>query len=76
MRDRLRQLLAAWAYRYSSMVCLQDEDAILLEVEGSLGLFGPWPQLERQLRADFTVLLTAKAVHSLYSPRRRQWIAL
>jgi len=48
----LRQLLAAWAYRYSSMVCLQDEDAILLEVEGSLGLFGPWPQLERQLRAD------------------------
>src|SRR4249919_1962100 len=48
----LRQLLAAWAYRYSSMVCLQDKDAILLEVEGSLGLFGPWPQLERQLRAD------------------------
>ena len=33
----LRQLLAAWAYRYSSMVCLQGEDAILLEVEGSLG---------------------------------------
>jgi hypothetical protein len=31
---------------------------------------------ERQLRTDFTVLLTAKAVHSLYSPQRRQWIAL
>jgi len=52
----LRQLLAAWAYRYSSMVCLQGEDAILLEVEGSLGLFGPWPQLERQLRADLREL--------------------
>jgi protein ImuB len=52
----LRQLLAAWAYRYSSMVCLQDEDAILLEVEGSLGLFGPWPRLERMLRADLREL--------------------
>ena len=31
---------------------------------------------ERQLRMDFTVLLTAKTVHSLYSPSRRQWFAL
>ena len=31
---------------------------------------------DRQLRTDFTVLLTAKTVHSLYSPLRRQWIAL
>ncbi len=52
----LRQLLAGWAYRYSSMVCLQDEDAILLEVEGSLGLFGPWPRLERMLRDDLQAL--------------------
>ena len=52
----LRQLLAAWAYRYSSMVCLQGEDAILLEVEGSLGLFGPWPRLERMLRDDLREL--------------------
>jgi protein ImuB len=52
----LRTLLAAWAYRYSSLVCLQDGDAILLEVEGSLGLFGPWPRLERMLRADLREL--------------------
>ena len=31
---------------------------------------------DRQLRTDFTVLLTAKTVHSLYSPLRRQWFAL
>ena len=31
---------------------------------------------ERKLRMDFTVLLTAKTVHSLYSPSRRQWFAL
>jgi hypothetical protein len=31
---------------------------------------------ERQLRTDFTVLLTAKTVHSLCSPSRREWFAL
>ena len=31
---------------------------------------------ERQLRMEFIVLLTAKTVHSLYSPSRRQWLAL
>jgi hypothetical protein len=25
---------------------------------------------------EFVVLLTAKTVHSLYSPSRRQWLAL
>jgi hypothetical protein len=31
---------------------------------------------ERQLRLDFTVLLTAETVRSLYAPSRRQWFAL
>ena len=50
--ERLRRFLAAWAYRYSSMVSLEGDDAIVLEVERSLGLFGPWPRLERMLRDD------------------------
>jgi len=54
--EALRRLLAAWAYRYSSLVCLQDGDALLLEVEGSLGLFGPWPRLEAMLREDLRAL--------------------
>jgi hypothetical protein len=28
------------------------------------------------LQTDFLILLTAKTVHSLYSPLRRQWVAL
>jgi protein ImuB len=48
---RWRGLLAAWAYRYSSQVTCVFDDAIVLEVEASLGLFGPWPRFERQLRA-------------------------
>ena len=31
---------------------------------------------ERQMVMDFTVLLTAKTVHSLYSPSRQEWFAL
>ncbi|MEO7251491.1 MAG: DNA polymerase Y family protein, partial [Arenimonas sp.] len=54
--ERLRHLLAAWAYRYSSMVSLEGEDALVLEVQGSLGLFGPWPRLERMLRDDLQAL--------------------
>ena len=36
-----RRLLAAWAYRYSSQVSLAFDDAVVLEIQGSLGLFGP-----------------------------------
>lgn len=31
---------------------------------------------KRQLRQDFTVLLTAKTMHSIYSSARRKWLAL
>lgn len=54
--EQLRRLLAAWAYRYSSLVCLEGEDAIVLEVEASLGLFGPWPRFEQRLREDLSAL--------------------
>ncbi|MGD9602698.1 MAG: DNA polymerase Y family protein [Gammaproteobacteria bacterium] len=53
---RLQQLLAAWAYRYSSLVCLEARDVVLLEVKASLGLFGPWPRFERRLREDLVEL--------------------
>jgi protein ImuB len=53
---RLQRLLAAAAYRYSSMVCLEGSDAIVLEIQASLGLFGPWPRFERLLRDDLTQL--------------------
>lgn len=53
---RWRAFLAAWAYRYSSQVSLAFDRAVVLEVEASLGLFGPWPEFERQLRADLDAL--------------------
>jgi len=54
--SRGQALLAAWAYRYSSQVSTDFPDAILIEAEGSLGLFGPWPRFEAQLRDDLAAL--------------------
>ena len=53
---RWHEFLAAWAYRYGSLVSRQLPAALLLEVEASFRLFGPWPRLEAQLRADLTEL--------------------
>src|SRR5690606_9009390 len=51
-----QHFLAAWAYRYSSHVSLDYPHALLLEVESSLGLFGPWPRFEQRLREDLAGL--------------------
>lgn len=50
------QLLAAWAYGFSSQVTLHFQDALVLEVQSSLPLFGPWPRFEARLRQELTGL--------------------
>lgn len=59
-RDRLaeRQMLehlAAWAYGYTSRVCLDGEE-LLLELKGSVRLFGGHEALEQQLCSDLAAL--------------------
>ena len=54
--ERLRQLLAAWAYRYSSQVSTDLAHAIVLEVGHSHRLFGPWPRLEARMREELRAL--------------------
>lgn len=49
---RWHGFLAAWAYRFSSQVSLQYAQALIVEIEGSLSLFGPWPQFEARLRSE------------------------
>lgn len=48
--ERARELVAAWAYGYSSQVSLALPHAVVLEVARSLRLFGPWPRMEGRLR--------------------------
>lgn len=50
--QKLRELLAGWAYGYSSQVSLREADAVLIEIGGSIKLFGPWPRLEARWRAE------------------------
>jgi len=54
--ERDRQLVAAWAYGYSSQVSLVFADAVVLEVGQSMELFGPWPVFERRLRVELADL--------------------
>lgn len=54
--QRQHQLLAAWAYGFSSQVSLHFPDALVLEVQSSLPLFGPWPRFEARLRQELTGL--------------------
>ncbi|QHF03517.1 DNA polymerase Y family protein [Pseudomonas asturiensis] len=54
--ERLQQLLAAWAYGFSSNVSLKYPRVLLMEIESSLKLFGPWPVFEKRLREELTGL--------------------
>ena len=54
--ERWQQLLAAWAYNFSAQVSLHYPRCLLLEVQSSLGLFGPWPRFEAHLREELTAL--------------------
>jgi hypothetical protein len=71
-RQQLRQMVAKWTGEYQLTIdSLLDE---MIDRCRELKLRAPGP--ERQLVMDFAVLLTARAVHSLYGPNRRQWFAL
>lgn len=54
--ERWHRLLAAWAYRFSSQVSLKYPRVLMMEVESSLGLFGPWPVFEKRLRDELNAL--------------------
>lgn len=53
---RWHRFLAAWAYRFSSHVSLDYPRVLMMEIESSLGLFGPWPRFEARLREELTAL--------------------
>ena len=63
-RGEIRQLVSKWTGEYQLTLDQFLDDMIGRCRELKLRAVGS----ERQLRTDFTVLLTAKTVHSLYSP--------
>jgi hypothetical protein len=71
-RAEFRRLISKWTGEYQLTLDTVLDEMIERCRELKLRAVGS----DRQLRTDFMVLLTAKTVHSLYSPQRRQWIAL
>jgi hypothetical protein len=71
-RARIRHIVSKWTGEYQLTLDAVFDDMIGRCRELKLRAVGS----ERQLRMEFIVLLTAKTVHSLYSPSRRQWLAL
>jgi hypothetical protein len=71
-RAAIRRLVSKWTGEYQLTLDMVLHD--MIERCRALNLRAPGS--ERQTRLDFAVLLTAKTVHSLYSPSRRQWFAL
>jgi hypothetical protein len=71
-RRFVRQTVSTWTGEYQLTLDAVLDDIMARCRELDLRAVGS----ERQLRFEFTVLLTAKTVHSLYSPSRRQWLAL
>ncbi len=54
--EHWQRFLAAWAYGFSAQVSLHYPRCLLLEVQSSFGLFGPWPRFEACLREELTAL--------------------
>jgi protein ImuB len=48
------QQLAVWAEQFTSKVSIQPPDALLLEVQGSLKLFGGLPALQQRMQQQLT----------------------
>jgi hypothetical protein len=71
-RKHFRETVAKWTGEYPLTLDAVLEDMISRCRELDLRAVGS----ERELRANFTVLLTAKTVHSLYGSTRRRWLAL
>jgi hypothetical protein len=71
-RKRIRELVSKWTGEYQLTLDAILDDMIMRCRELNLRAVGP----ERKLLAEFTVLLTAKTVHSLFGPLQRKWIAL
>lgn len=71
-RAEIRRMVAKWTEEYQLTLDYVLDDMIERCRELGLRAVGR----ESDLRNDFTVLLTAMTVHSLYNPARRRWFAL
>jgi hypothetical protein len=71
-RTEIRRMVAKWTGEYEFALDVVLGQMLRRSRELRLRAVGG----DRQLRMDFAVLLTTQTMHTLYSKRRRDWIAL
>lgn len=68
--------LAAWAGRYTPKVSPEKSCGLLLEVAGSLKLYGGLPALVRSMRGDLQAMDYRASLAGAPTPRAAWWLAL
>lgn len=79
-RSRLREQqvlesLAAWLERFSSVICIAGPDVLLLEVAGSLRLYGGLPSLRQQVAAGLEEQGFSASLAIAPTPLAATWLA-
>lgn len=67
--------LARYCQRYSSMVCLEAPDELLIEIRGSLRLFGGLSSLLQRVRLDLQQLGIDARLSAAPTPQSALWLA-
>ncbi len=75
-QQRALEQLAAWCNQFTSQVCLAPPQALLLEVQGSLTLFGGLEALLERLRNGLAGLGYAAQLAVAPTPLAATWLAL
>ena len=69
------EAIGAWACQFTPKVSLEPPQALLLEVEGSLRLFGGLEALESKLRAGIEDIGFSAALATAATPRAALWLS-
>lgn len=72
---RALERIAGWAGQFTPAVSLDTPDAVLLEIEGSLGLFGGLPALQLRLSQELAGLGYAAAIATAPTPGAARLLA-
>ena len=67
--------LATWLERFSSFVCIADRDVLLLEIAGSLRLFGGLQELRRKISRELRALGFTASLSIAPTPLAATWLA-
>ncbi|MGI9309285.1 MAG: Y-family DNA polymerase [Gammaproteobacteria bacterium] len=73
--QRLIQQLAAWAEQFTSFVCIESACVLLLEIAGSLRLFGGLGELRQRITADLSYKGLTSLLAIAPTPLAATWLA-